>query len=151
MELLISATRRSNANRRLRRLEHKVGGSTSLMAEIAELVATKNAAAFGRGVKLAPETVKWKAREGESQDPLVESGEMKDELTTDRGIKLLTPTELVFGSSSKVERGGQEIPLAKAHLLQRGSKHQRKHRVLRVTPTTRRLISELVMRRITED
>lgn len=143
MQLLISpADKGRRATKRFQALEQKVGGSTALMSEIAEIVAERNRATWARGVKLRPATVAYKENYGQSTEPLVETGRMKAELTTEEGIKRLRPDELVFGSNSLVEKGGQTVPLAKAYLLQHGSKHQDKHKVLKVTPATRGLIDK---------
>ena len=141
MQLLLEVSDNS-AVKRLEKLEKKMGGSPELMTEIAGLIAEKNSKGWSR-VKLQPSTIEWKQQYGESEEPLVETGKMREELTTEKGIKLLTSTELVFGSSSPVERG-RPIPVSKARLLQRGTKHQKKHKVLKVTPTTRAEIGEIV-------
>jgi phage gpG-like protein len=150
MQLLIEAS--GKASKRLKALEKRLGGSTELMQEIAALVIEKNKDTFKR-VKLAPATIEYKETWGLSQEPLVESGEMKEELTSEKGIKLLTPTELRFGSSSqaKGEGRGREITTAKATLSQKGTRHQRKRKVLRVTPTSRAAIAELVLHHVTDD
>ena len=151
MELLVESMNKQASNR-LKKLEKRLGGSTALMKEIAILVAEKDKAGFKRGVKLQPKTIEWKAKYGISEEPLVESGRMKEELTTERGVKFISPTELRFGSSSWAdgEGRGRSISVAKAHLLQHGTKHQKKHKVLKVTPTTRVLIAKLVMDKLTE-
>lgn len=152
MQLLITAPKDDErATKRLERLEKKLGGSTEMMAEVAEFVISRNRATWAKGVKLQPNTILYKEKYGESQEPLQETGRMKDELTTDHGIKLLRPTELVFGSASRVEKGGEMIPLAKAHLLQHGSKHQQKHKVLKVTPVTRRQVADIIKAKMTEE
>jgi len=138
MQLLISPGK--GAAKRFQELEKKLGGSTAMMSEIAAILAERNRATWGRGIKLRPTTIAYKAAYGESTEPLVETGRMKDELTTEKGIKRLRPDELIFGSNSLVEKGGKSIPLAKAYLLQHGSKHQDKHKVLKATPATRKQI-----------
>jgi hypothetical protein len=151
MQLLIESTSKS-ATKRLEKLERRIGGSTEMMEEVATLVASKNKAGFKKGVKLQPATIEYKEKYGDSEEPLVESGVMKDELTTEKGVKLLRPTELRFGSSSLAagEGRGREITVAKAVLLQKGTKHQKKHKVLKVTVTTRKLISDVFMKYVTE-
>lgn len=145
-ELFISAETKT-ADKRLRTLERRLSGEsdTTLMGEIAVVVMEKNKRNFER-VRQPEKTVAWKQQYGLSTDPLVESGQMKAELTTEKGIKTITPTELRFGSTSlaKGEGRGREITVAKAHLVQKGSKHQAKHKVLSATLTSRREISELV-------
>jgi hypothetical protein len=150
MQLLISGEGKKAQNR-IKKLEKQIGGSTKLMAEVGALIIARNKATFGKGVQLQPETVEYKEKYGQSTEPLVETGRTKDELTTERGIKRLRPDELVFGSDSKVERGGDEIPLSKAYLLQHGSKHQKPRRVLKVTPVTRRKIGETILKGVTKD
>jgi hypothetical protein len=153
MQLLISSPDKGKrAAKRFETLEKKIGGSVAMMAEVAEVVSKKNKDNWAKGVQLQPKTVEYKEKYGESSEPLVETGRMKDELTTaEKGTKRLRSYELVWGSNSLVEKGGVTIPLAKAYLLQHGSKHQKKHKVLKVTPVTRRLVSEVIMRHITED
>lgn len=119
-----------------------------MMAEVAGIVGARNRASWARGVKLRPGTVEYKERYGQSQEPLVETGEMKDELTTEAGIKRLRPDELVYGSNSLVEKGGQAIPLAKAYLLQHGSKHQAKHKVLKTSKATQVLIDKTIKKHL---
>jgi hypothetical protein len=164
MQLLIEAgPDDKSAAKRLKRLEKRLGGSTELMEEIAGIVAEGNKTTFRAGLSqvtneqtgrtLAGSTVEWKRRYGRSEEPLVESGEMKEELTTEKGVKLITPTELRFGSSSLAEGEGRgrQITVAKASLLQKGTRHQKKHEVLKVTPTRRRLISSIVIRYMAKD
>ena len=148
MELLLEVKSRSG-QKRLKKLEKGLEGSTVLMEEIAALIIERNSKGWSH-IKLQPSTVEWKAKYGESEEPLVESGKMKEEVTTDKGIKILTATELLFGSFSKAERG-KKIPVAKAHLLQRGTKHQKKHKVLKVTPQTRLAIAEIVHHHLLDD
>jgi hypothetical protein len=148
MQLLLEV-KNKGATKRLEKLEKGLAGSTDLMTEIAALIAERNGKGWSR-VKLQPSTLEWKQQYGESEEPLVETGKMREELTTEKGIKLLTPTELIFGSDSKVERG-RPIPVSKARLLQRGTKHQKKHKVLKVTPTTRTEITELVKHHLLDD
>jgi hypothetical protein len=148
MELLIETENRK-ADRRLRALEKRLGGSTEMMSAVAVVIAENNKKGFER-VKQQPATIEWKQKYGLSQEPLVETGRMRRELTTEAGIKLITPTQLDFGSTSKVERGKQ-MPMAKAWALQHGTKHQQRHRVLRATPTSRREIQGIIMDFITRD
>jgi hypothetical protein len=153
MQLLIEpGPGNKRAGRRLEAMEKRLGGSTELMAEIAELVKKKNEKRFKR-VKLQPATVEYKEKYGQSTEPLVESGKMKKELTTDKGIRFISDTELQFGSRSLAEGEGRgrQITVAKASLLQKGTKHQKKHVVLKPTPTDRREISALVMEYVTRD
>lgn len=147
MQLLIEGTSKK-ASRRLEKLEKRIGGSTEMMGEVAELIAKRNKVGWGR-VQLQPATIEYKAKYGESEEPLVESGKMREQLTTEKGIRLLHPTELRFGSDSPAEKG-RAIPVAKAALLQKGTKHQKKHKVLKVTLPTRKLIGDLIMKYITE-
>jgi hypothetical protein len=153
VQLFISSTDTTKrAAKRFEKLEKNLQGSTAMMEEVAEVIAARNKATWARGVHLEPSTVEYKEKYGESTDPLVETGVMKEELTTaEKGTKRLRPYELIWGSNSLVEKGGQTIPLAKAHLLQHGSKHQKKHKVLKVTPATRKLISAVVMKHLTRE
>jgi phage gpG-like protein len=153
MQLLIEpGPGNKQASRRLEKLEKRLGGSTELMGEIAELVKKRNEKRFKR-VKLRSATIEYKAQYGESTEPLVESGKMKEELTTDKGVKVITNTELQFGSRSLAEGEGRgrQITVTKATLATKGTKHQSKKLTLRPTPTDRREISELVMEYITRD
>lgn len=145
MQLLISQTDKGpKATKRFQELEKKIGGSTAMMSEVASIVTERNRATWARGTKLRPATIAYKQAYGQSTEPLVETGRMKSELTTEAGIKRLRPDELIFGSNSLVEKGGVSIPLAKAYLLQHGSKHQGKHKVLKVTPATRVLVDKKI-------
>lgn len=140
------------ATARFKDLEKKVGGSTVMMAEVMEVVATENKAHWPWDAPITQKTRELKAKYGESIDPLVETGRMKDELTTvDHGRKRLRPAEMIWGSNSLVEKGGQTIPLAKAYLLQHGSKHQKRIKVLKVTPATRLKIAAVVRQKMFGD
>jgi phage gpG-like protein len=150
MQLLISADDTGKrAAKRFERLEKNMGDTRPMFEEIAALVAEKGKARF-RSVKLQPSTIEWKAKYGQSSEPLVESGRMRDELTTAKGIKMISSTELRFGSSSPAtgEGRGRAIPAAKAALIEKGTKHQKKHLILRPTPTTRVAIAELVKEKL---
>lgn len=153
MQLLVSSPDKGkHAAKRFEKLEKKLGGSVAMMAEVAEVVAAGNKKAWPWDAPIAESTREWKAKYGQSIDPLVETGRMKEELTTvEKGTKRLRATELVWGSNSLVEKGGQSIPLSKAYLLQHGSKHQKKIPVLRVSPATRKVVSAVIMKHITEE
>ena len=152
MQLLIQPTDSSKrAAKRFEKLEKNLSGSETrtMFLEIAALIAEKDRARFKR-VKLQPSTIEYKAKFGQSAEPLVESGKMRDELTTAKGIKMISSSELRFGSSSPAtgEGRGRAIPSAKAALIEKGTKHQKKHLILRPTPSTRVEIAELVKEKL---
>jgi hypothetical protein len=152
MQLLIQPTDSSKrAAKRFEKLEKNLSGSETrkMFEEIAVLVAEADKKRFKR-IKLQPKTIEYKEKFGQSSEPLVESGKMRTELTTPKGIKMITGTELRFGSSdlAKGEGRGREITVAKAHLIEHGTKHQKKHILLRPTPTTRVAIAEIVKEKL---
>jgi hypothetical protein len=140
MQLLISSS--GDAGKRLDALVRNVSETRVVLAEVAEIIAKRNAAAWGRGVHLAESTIEQKQREGYPDEPIVETGGTKKQLTdAAAGTKLLTDSELVFGSDRKTR---SNPALSIAYLQQHGTRHMPKHRVLRVTPATRRLINAAI-------
>jgi hypothetical protein len=81
------------------RFQKRVGAPEAALLEIAELIAKSNERLYGRGPQLAPATVASKQAKGQSSERLVATGEMKHQVTTiEGGVRLITSTELVFGT-----------------------------------------------------
>lgn len=138
MEVLISYDD-SAIRKRFLQFEKQCGSGRVALVEVAELIAERNEATWGRGVtELAIATLESKAEKGQTDEPLIATGEMKRDLTDPkRGIRVLTDYELLFGTNKFY-----------ALFTQYGTLHQPRRRVLRFTPTTRKAASAILMKHI---
>lgn len=137
-----------NVTERFNKLTRNFEETREGLAEIAELLARRNEEAWAKDAYLTPETVDWKSRRGQSQEPLVETGQVKDEVTHARlGTKRLSNSELVFGSNAKAENS----PVAVAHLLQHGTGKMSPKTVLHIDAATRLLMQAVLSKTLTKE
>ncbi len=137
MEILISSSGDERIQARFRRLEHNLTDTTAVFAQITTALAAANDRSWARGVKLAEATVERKAREGLPPQALVASGKLKASLTrpgkSAGAIRTILPGEMRFGTS-----------IFYARFQNWGTASMPRHRVLKVTPTVRKLIKTLL-------
>ncbi len=140
MEVLVSVKGLDKINRRFSRLERNLNETEPMFVAITEALAKSNERSYGRGVHLADATVETKARKGLPDEPLVATGKLKASLTrTDAAdaIREIGPTEMRFGTK-----------VFYARWQNWGTKTMPRHKVLKFTPTVRKLVKTLMREHI---
>lgn len=139
MEVIVSLEGAKNAERRFGRAERKIGDMAEVWPLVAESIAKSNERSWGRGVHLADSTIEQKAAAGKTE-PLVWSGRLKDSLTkleAADGVREFGPYEMKFGT--KVFYG---------RFQNYGTSKMPRHKVLKMTVTSRRLVKKLLAEHI---
>jgi phage gpG-like protein len=138
MEVLVSVKGLDGIDKRFSRFARNLEETRPVFMEISEALAKSNKRAYGRGVQLAEQTVETKARKGLPPEALVATGDLKASLTESSAkgaIREITPHEMRFGTSIFYSRfinygvPGHNMPA---------------HKVLKLTPTVRKLIKSLL-------
>lgn len=136
MQVLVSVTGLDKAVRQFSKLDRNLGETRAMFVGIAETLEKSNERAWGRGVTLADSTIAEKAQQGLPAEPLVASGDLKASLTktgAKGAIREIRPTELRFGTS-----------IFYARWQNYGTSHMAAHKVLKFTPTVRKLIKTTI-------
>jgi hypothetical protein len=142
VEVLVSVSGESKALRRFGRLERKLGDARPVFVEIMDTLEKTNERSYGRGVKLAESTLERKQQSGHTE-PLVLTGDLKASLTktgAKGAIREISSHEMRYGTSIFYSR-----------FQQYGTHKMTKHRVLKFTPTVRRLAKDLLRKHLLGD
>jgi phage gpG-like protein len=104
MQVVITSSGIPEIERRMQRLADDAVEMRVVMAEIAELMAMTNKAAFGRGPALSQVTLDAKQAAGFPKNKLERTGALKESLTTleggPMGIREVTSSSLIFGTQA---------------------------------------------------